>query len=407
MLTEGWDANNVTHVLGVRAFGTQLLCEQVIGRALRRLSYELNSENLFDVEYADVLGIPFDFTAKPVIAPVKPPPKTLQVRAVSPERDHLQIRFPRVEGYRVELPDERLEATFDEDSVLELNPGLVGPSITQNAGIIGEAVNLNLAHLNDMRASSLLYSLTKRLMERRYRSEDGTLPLHLFGQFKRITKVWLDGYLNCTGATYPAMLEYPELAELACERISNGITRHFLATRPIKALLDPYNPTGSTEHVRFNTSKAELWDTKGPPPKCPINWVVLDSGWEAEFCRAAEAHPKVRSYVKNHGLGLEVPYRDGAEQRKYLPDFIVQVDDGRGDGDLLNLIIEIKGYRGENAKIKASTMKTYWITGVNHLGSYGRWAFAEFCDMYEMESEFAAKIQAEFGKLIENSGMPQ
>lgn len=155
MLTEGWDANNVTHVLGVRAFGTQLMCEQVVGRALRRLSYELNSENLFNVEYADVLRIPFDYTAKPVIAPIKPPPKTLQIRAVRPERDHLEIRFPRVEGYRVELPDERLEATFDADSVLELNPDLVGPTITQNAGIIGETFNLNRLLERGIRPESL------------------------------------------------------------------------------------------------------------------------------------------------------------------------------------------------------------------------------------------------------------
>ena len=84
MLTEGWDANTVTHVLGVRAFGTQLLCEQVIGRALRRQSYDLNEEGLFNVEYADVFGIPFDFTAKPVVAPPQPPRETVQVKAVRP-----------------------------------------------------------------------------------------------------------------------------------------------------------------------------------------------------------------------------------------------------------------------------------------------------------------------------------
>jgi type III restriction enzyme len=105
MLSEGWDANTVTHVLGVRAFGTQLLCEQVIGRALRRQSYDLNEEDLFNVEYADVLGIPFDFTAEPVVAPQQSPRETIQVKAVRPDRDHLEIRFPRVKGYRVELPE--------------------------------------------------------------------------------------------------------------------------------------------------------------------------------------------------------------------------------------------------------------------------------------------------------------
>ena len=98
MLTEGWDANTVSHVLGVRAFGTQLLCEQVVGRALRRQSYDLNQKGRFNVEYADVLGIPFDFTAKPVVAPPKPPRPTVHVHAVRPERDSLEIRFPRVAG---------------------------------------------------------------------------------------------------------------------------------------------------------------------------------------------------------------------------------------------------------------------------------------------------------------------
>ena len=112
MLTEGWDANTVTHILGVRAFGTQLLCEQVVGRGLRRQSYDLNEEGLFNVEYADVLGIPFDFAAKPVVSPPAKPRETVRVHAVRPDRDALEISFPRVEGYRVELPEERLEAKF-------------------------------------------------------------------------------------------------------------------------------------------------------------------------------------------------------------------------------------------------------------------------------------------------------
>ena len=164
MLTEGWDANSVTHVLGVRAFGTQLLCEQVIGRALRRQSYDLNEAGLFNVEYADILGIPFDFTAKPVVAPPQKPRVTLQVKAVRPERDALEIRFPRVEGYRVELPNERLTATFTPDSVFELTPDLVGATETSNAGIIGEAVNLNLVHTGDVRPSQVLYELTSYLV---------------------------------------------------------------------------------------------------------------------------------------------------------------------------------------------------------------------------------------------------
>jgi type III restriction enzyme len=399
MLTEGWDANNVTHILGVRAFGTQLLCEQVIGRALRRQSYNLNDEDLFDVEYADIFGIPFDFTAKPVVAPPQPPRETVLVRAVRPERDALEIRFPRVEGYRVELPGERLSADFNEDSILELSPDLVGPSITRNSGIIGEGVDMNLEHLGDMRPSTLVFRVTQRLLYTKWRDPGEEPKLYLFGQLKRITKEWLDTCLVCKGGTYPALLMYQELADMACNKITAGITRRFVGEKPIKALLDPYNPTDSTMHVRFNTSRTDRWDTSGPPPKNHVNWVVLDSGWEAEFCRAAESHPRVIAYTKNHNLGLEVPYRYGSETRMYLPDFIVLVDDGRGPDDPLHLVVEIKGYRREDAKEKKATMETCWVPGVNHLGSYGRWAFAEFRDVYEIDSDLQKKIKAKFNEM--------
>ncbi len=388
MLTEGWDANTVTHVLGVRAFGTQLLCEQVIGRALRRQSYELNEDGKFNVEYADVLGIPFDFTAKPVVVKPVPPRQTVNVRAVRPERDGLEIRFPRVEGYRVELPDTRLEAQFDEDALLELTPMLVGPSITRNEGIVGEGIDLDVKHM-DTRDSTILFELTKHLLYNQYRNPGEEPKVHLFGQLKRITKQWMKDYLRCTSETYKAQVLYQEIANMACERICKAITAASVDDRQIKAILDAYNPVGSTAHVNFNTSKPELW--KADARRCHVNWVVLDSDWEAEFCRVAESHERVRSYVKNQNLGLEVPYLTGAKQRKYLPDFVVQVDDGRAD--LLNLIVEIKGYRGENAKDKASAVQKYWIPGVNNLGSMGRWAFAEFRAVFEIESEFNKVVE--------------
>ena len=400
MLTEGWDTNTVTHVLGVRAFGTQLLCEQVIGRALRRQSYELNEDGLFNVEYADVLGIPFDFTAKPVITPPQPPRETIHVKAIRPERDALEIKFPRVQGYRVELPEERLTAEFNTDSILELTPELTGPSRTKNQGIIGEGVDLNLVHTGDLRRSTLLFHLTQRLLYTKWRDPGDEPKLHLFGQLKRITKQWLDSSLVCKGGTYPAQLMYQGLADMACERITAGITRAEQdKQRAIKAVLDPYNPVGSTSHVGFNTSKTSRWETDAR--RCHINWVILDSDWEAEFCRIAEAHPKVKSYVKNHSLGFEVPYRYGSEMRIYIPDYIVLIDDGQGEDDLLHLIVEIKGYRRENAKDKKNTMEVYWVPCVNNIGKYGRWAFAEFTDVYEMQADFEKKVEAEFSKMID------
>ena len=403
MLTEGWDANTVTHVLGIRAFGTQLLCEQVIGRALRRQSYDLNEEGLFNVEYADIFGIPFDFTAKPVVAPPQPPRETVLVKAMRPERDALEIRFPRVEGYRVELPDDRLTAVFTPESELVLSPDLVGPSRTQTQGIIGEAADMTLDHLEDMRPSTVVFYLAKRLIYTAWRKPGEAPKLHLFGDFRRIARQWLDSCLKCTGGTYPALLLYEDLADEACNRIVAAIIPQFVGKRPVEVLLDAFNPTGSTMHVRFNTSKSHRWETSSK--SCHLNWVVLDSDWEAEFCRVAESHPRVRAYVKNHNLGFEVPYRQGSETRRYRPDFIVLVDDGHGADDPLHLVVEIKGYRGEDAKEKKSTMDTYWVPGVNTSALNGRWAFAEFTAVYEIESDFAAKVESEFNRMIESAAL--
>lgn len=390
MLTEGWDANSVTHVLGIRAFGTQLLCEQVVGRALRRQSYDLNEEGLFNVEYADVLGIPFDFTAKPMIVKPGRPRETIHVHALSPERDHLTITFPRVEGYRVELPNERLTAHFTADSVLELNPDLVGPSITHNRGIVGEEAVLTVEYLDNVRQSSIAYHLTKHLLYAKFRDAGQEPKIHLFNPLKSIVRQWLEGYLRCTGGAYPAQLLYKEIADMACNRIEAAITASMGNERPIKAVLDAYNPLGSTAHVNFNSSKETRWQTD--PRRCHINWVMCDSDWEAEFCRVVESHPQVKAYVKNQGLGLEIPYRYGVTARRYLPDFIVQVNDGRPD--YLNLIVEIKGRPREDVKDKENAINHYWLPSVNNLGSYGRWAFCKFTAVYE--------IEAEWHKLIKN-----
>ena len=273
---------------------------------------------------------------------------TIEVKAIRPERDDLEITFPRVTGYRVELPREELSADFNEDSILELTPELIGATRTRNEAIIGEGVDLDLEHTGDMRTSSLLIHLTKRLVLTKWRDANQDPEMNLFAPLKRIAKQWLGSCLVCRGQTFPAQLMYQELADMACERITAAITRTHRDNRPIKALLDPFNPAGSTRSVNFRTSKESRWETD--PRKCHVNWAILDSSWEGEFCRVVEGHPMVRAYVKNHNLGLEVPYQYGSTARTYIPDFIVQVDDGGEDP--LNLVVEIKGIRGEDARIR-------------------------------------------------------
>jgi type III restriction enzyme len=394
MLTEGWDANTVTHILGIRAFGTQLLCEQVVGRALRRQSYRLNDQGLFDVEYADILGIPFDFASKPV--PVKPatPVKTVRVKAM-PERAHLAITFPRVEGYRTELPPDDLQATFTEDSYLDLTPDLLGPTSTLNQGIVGKSVDLTVDHM-DMRRSTVLFHLAQHLTMNKYRDEDGQPRMGLFNPLKRVARQWLEGgYLRCSpGLNESHMVEYREILDRACNKIKAGITEAHRGERKVLAIIDPYNPSGSTRFVNFTTSKpTRLTD------RSHVNLVVLDSDWEAVMCHVLDTHPKVLAYVKNQNLGFDVPYVEGSTPRRYLSDFIVRVDDGHDDP--LNLIVEVKGYRGEDARIKAETMRTYWVPGVNNLGAYGRWAFHEFKNPWTMQHEFAARIEPALNKMLD------
>src|SRR3546814_18381750 len=133
-----------------------------------------------------------------------------------------------------------------------------------------------------MRRSTLLLNITQRLLTTKWRDPGEQPKLHLFGQLKRITKEWLDTCLVCKGDTYPGLLMYQALADIACDRITAAITRAEQGRRPIKAVLDPYNPVGSPNHVNFNTSKMARWENVGPPPKCQLHWVITDSTWHDE-----------------------------------------------------------------------------------------------------------------------------
>jgi type III restriction enzyme len=219
-------------------------------------------------------------------------------------------------------------------------------------------------------------------------------PYHLFGKLQPITRRWIKDYVQLKSETTIGMVAYEEIKTKAAELIYAAITRHAgdRGEPVIKAMLDPYNPTGSTDHVAFITSKTTLWKTSAD--KCHINYVVCDSDWEAEFARVVETHPATLSYVKNQALGFEVPWRDGATPRRYLPDFIVRLDDGRGADDPLNLIVEIKGQKDLASQLKAETMRAFWVPGVNNLKTFGRWQFVEFSDVWDIEKAFSELIRS-------------
>jgi type III restriction enzyme len=387
MLTEGWDTNTVTHILGVRAFGTQLLCEQVIGRGLRRQSYDLNPKTgLFDVEYADIMGIPFDFASSPQVAKPTAPKPVTRVHAIK-ERSELEIVFPRVSGYRRDLPSDKLEARFTADSRLEITPLDIGPTSVVMEGIVGAGVTITPQVLERLRPSEISFNLAKHLLYTQFRDKDGFPRQHLFPQIQRLARKWLDeGYLVTKGVPIGAILYQDQLAR-AAEKIGIALTRG--SEGWLLAVLDPYNPKGSTRFVNFITSKP-VWKTGAQPPKCHISHVVLDSSWEEQLALTLENHPRVISYAKNQALGFDIPYLDRGVMRRYVPDFVVRLDDGGGEP--LHLILEVKGIRDESDKAKAQTTRELWVPGVNALGGFGHWAFGEFRDWAAMEDDFAAFV---------------
>jgi type III restriction enzyme len=329
MLTEGWDANTVTHIMGVRAFGTQLLCEQVVGRGLRRVSYEVDPKTgHFPVEYADVLGVPFSFAQQGTATTPKPPPRVTRVRAME-DRAEREIRFPNVEGYRVVFPRKPLKPEFTADSHLVLTPDDI-PMVTQNEPLIGEGITFDLRHDADkLRLKSVIFDVAGLLLRERMKDADGNLEVWRYPEVVRITEQWFAECLECRGDFRPQFLKWHSLAIRAVEKIARAILPSAEeAANGLLPVLNAYNPEGTTRHVDFTTSKITILKTS--PDKCHLNYVVYDRDWEASFAERIEGMPEVLSYVKNHSLNFEVPYDYKGSTRKYRPDYIVRVANGGG-----------------------------------------------------------------------------
>lgn len=394
MLTEGWDANTVTHVLGCRAFGTQLLCEQVVGRALRRVSYEPDENGMFRPEYADVLGVPFTFMPANSAKDFAPPKPRTRVFADG-ARPAPEIRFPRVEGYRVTFPKGRLSATFTDDSRYHIGADVPIPKETEVDPLVGMQNVLDLSELDAIRAQTIAYMLAKRALEKWARmaeNQEGE-PLFLFPQFLTIARRWLAECLDLRDGRTVGYLSLAGYREEAVERIVRACAKSLTTAdrEDIRPVMNAYNPEGSSRYVDFYTTKQTLLETD--PTKCQINLVVYDSDWEAAFAERLERIDKVRGYVKNHGLGFEVPYVFMGDERAYRPDFIVHWDDGHPDP--LQMIVEIKGFRGPDAQAKKDTLDSLWVPAVNNDGRFGRWGPpVEITEPFDMDKAFTAMVTA-------------
>lgn len=381
MLTEGWDANTVTHIIGIRPFMSQLLCEQVVGRGLRRISYEPDPETgLLTEEVAKVMGVPFEvvpFKAAAGSAPVAPP-KRFHVHPL-PEKEHLEIRFPLVEGY-TQAVRHRVGVHWDAIAGLKLDPIKYPPETTMRGLSFstegrpsmsgpGRSSELTLVtYRKTVRLQTKIFDLARDLTVDYIGNAETRVPAHiLFPQLQQIASRYIadfvdarDPYQKLDALILPAF--YSQLREILTQAI------HPLGEKD-EALEVPRlirgRETGTTLHVDFWTSK-DVWLTE----KSHLNYMVADTKrWEQSAAYRINKHGNVRSWVKNAGLGLAIPYVHNGQSHEYLPDFIIRLE----TAEERYLLIETKGY-DEVMEVKRQAAER-WCNAVTADGRFGSWEY--------------------------------
>jgi type III restriction enzyme len=346
-----------------------------------------------------VYGVPFSFIPCSGAGPEpRPGPQATRVRALE-DRIACEVTFPRLLGYRYDVPSERLSATFTADSKLALSTADI-PTRTENAPIVGERTIHTLDDLRRHRENEVAFLLAKLTLEKYFRQDNeqktGRESVHrfdadvkgwLFPQMLAIAKRWLAECVVCKDNTFPQLLLLIEFAHDAADRIYKAIVASAAGAPALRPILRPYDVVGSTRYVDFDTTKA-VYPTD--PAKCHVSHVVADTGsWEQKMAQALEEMPEVARYVKNQGLGFTIPYTLNGEERQYYPDFIAQV---ALDGSVLNLIVEVSGEARKDKAAKVTTARTLWVPAANNHGGFGRWAFVEVTDPWDAQRTIRAAL---------------
>jgi len=380
MLTEGWDCNTVTHIVGLRPFMSQLLCEQVVGRGLRRTRYDLNDGGKFSEETAKVFGVPFQiipFKANPGgIAP--PPSKRWHVRAL-PAKSMFEIRFPRVEGYTQAIHN-RVSVNWGSIPRIRVNPqkippevqlGRLLPTATGKLSVLGpggaEEVTLD-PYRAQRRLQELKFDLAQALARDCLRSRRCEVPVHVL--FPQLLKV-VERYLHDKVVVEPpADLRDVFLAPYytwVVERLTEAIGPDVAQGEP------PEMPRYEAHRGAGSTAEVDFWTSREPREvvRSHINYMVPDTKkWEQSAAYLIDTHPVTQAFVKNAGLGFAIPYIHNGQTHEYLPDFIVRFanDSNR------YLILETKGF-DELEEVKREAAER-WVRAVNAEGSFGVWHYA-------------------------------
>ena len=380
MLTEGWDCSTVTHIVGLRPFMSQLLCEQVVGRGLRRRTYELGDSGLMTEEVAKVFGVPFQvipFKANPAAAP-KPTQKRHHVHAL-PGRAHFEITFPRVEGYRQAI---RNRVTVDWASVpsLFLDPFKIPPEVEVKASLQTNTGRPSLTgpgaiqrvDLNPFRSGrriqELVFEMAGDLTREYVKNGSCEAPAHvLFPQLVRIVQKYIEENVTPIKPAERLDLFLSPYYGWAIERLVESIRPDTLQGEA------PEVPRYETSRGPGSTADVDYWTSKDVREvvKSHVNYVVADtSKWEQQAAYIIDTHPSVEAFVKNAGMGFAIPYIHNGQAHDYVPDFIVRL---KADPHT-HLIVETKGF-DDLAEVKTAAAQR-WVAAVNADGRMGSWHYS-------------------------------
>jgi len=379
MLTEGWDAQNVTQILGLRAFTSQLLCEQVVGRGLRRLNYDDFSEP----EYVDVYGVPFE------VIPVKRKPvsrhesqKVSTLVKALPERKHLEITFPRVEGFVFDVRH-KIKTNIESLPYLIIDPSseptevVAKPAAGYRVGRpdrLGPGPEVVLHDRNpfhrEKRLQATVYEIAAEITRRlKDKEEDWSIRNTLFPQVLNIVWEYLEKRVIVTQDVPLEEIALLKYKQRIVERLTQAIEPDTEAGEPpILPIIERFRPIGSTSEVLFKTFKPCVGTVKSH-----VSHVILDAPrWEHSVAYQLEQIPEVISYVKNDHLGFTIPYEWQGVRHEYYPDYLIRLR--QKTGKELKVILEVKGFETEKDRQKEIAAER-WVKAVNYHGEFGRWAF--------------------------------
>lgn len=402
MLTEGWDANTVTHIVGLRPFMSQLLCEQVVGRGLRRRRYDVGPDDRFGEEVAQVLGVPFEvipFKAAPGGVVPEPSPRH-RIYAV-PEKQAYEITFPRVEGYTQKVTG-RIKVNWDDVAPLQLDPANIPPEVDLAAALPnnqgrpsilsrGRVKEANLEPYREgRRLQAMLFEMALDLTRDLVRGDSVAVPAGvLFPQLLRVVQRYVDDRVFVTPPNDRLDLWLSPYYGWAIERLQHAI-------RPAA---DNGEGKELPEYERGrrrvgSTSEVDAWTSKPvrEVAKCHLNFAVSDTAqWEQSVAARLDKSDRVKAFVKNEFLGFAIPYIHNGQDHEYYPDFLVRL---RGGENPFTLIMEVKGRPDPLEQVKREAAQR-WVDAVNTEGSFGRWGYAIVRD----PKETAAAVEAWVGEM--------